>query len=67
MSHQSMVLGGDTEWLQAVSEQEYLAALADLRAKPGSLQHFRIARLGFVVADRVVEFYAVGWDFVSSE
>ena len=32
MSHQSIVLGGSTEWLEEVSEQEYLAALTELRA-----------------------------------
>lgn len=32
MSHQSIVLGGDTEWLEEVSEQDYLAAVANLRA-----------------------------------
>jgi hypothetical protein len=32
MSHQSIVLGGSTEWLEGVSEQEYLAAVATLRA-----------------------------------
>jgi quercetin dioxygenase-like cupin family protein len=31
MSHQSIVLGGGTEWLEEVSEQDYLAAVADLR------------------------------------
>jgi quercetin dioxygenase-like cupin family protein len=30
MSHQSIVLGGDTEWLEEVSEADYLAALATL-------------------------------------
>jgi hypothetical protein len=32
MSHQSIVLGGDTEWLGEVSEQDYLAAVANLLA-----------------------------------
>ena len=32
MSHQSIVLGGGTEWLEEVSEQEYLAAIARLTA-----------------------------------
>ena len=32
MSHQSIVLGGGTEWLEEVSQQEYLAALARLTA-----------------------------------
>jgi quercetin dioxygenase-like cupin family protein len=32
MSHQSIVLGGGTEWLEEVSEQDYLAAVANLRA-----------------------------------
>jgi quercetin dioxygenase-like cupin family protein len=36
MSHHSIVLGGQTEWLEEVSEQDYLAALAQLRAdRPG--------------------------------
>jgi quercetin dioxygenase-like cupin family protein len=30
MSHQSIVLGGDTEWLEEVSEEDYLAAVATL-------------------------------------
>jgi quercetin dioxygenase-like cupin family protein len=30
MSHQSIVLGGDTEWLEEVSDADYLAALAEL-------------------------------------
>ena len=28
MSHQSIVLGGSTEWLEEVSEQDYLAAVS---------------------------------------
>ena len=36
MSHQSIVLGGGTEWLEEVSEDDYLAAVADLRL-PGAL------------------------------
>jgi quercetin dioxygenase-like cupin family protein len=36
MSHQSIVLGGSTEWLEEVSEQEYLAAVATVRADPAS-------------------------------
>jgi hypothetical protein len=32
MSDQSLVLGGGTERLEEVSEQDYLAAVADLRA-----------------------------------
>ena len=36
MSHQSIVLGGSTEWLEEVSDQEYLAAIARLTAtRPG--------------------------------
>lgn len=31
MSHQSIVLGGSAEWLEEVSEPEYLAAIAELR------------------------------------
>ena len=34
MSHQSIVLGGDTEWLEEVSEEDYLAAVANLHADP---------------------------------
>ena len=30
MSHLSTVLGGDTEWLEEVSEEDYLAAVAQL-------------------------------------
>ena len=32
MSHQSIVLGGSTQWLEEVTEQEYLAAIARLTA-----------------------------------
>jgi quercetin dioxygenase-like cupin family protein len=32
MSQQSIVLSGGTEWLEEVSEQDYLAAVVDLRA-----------------------------------
>jgi quercetin dioxygenase-like cupin family protein len=32
MSHYSIVLGGETEWLDAVSEEDYLAAVANLAA-----------------------------------
>jgi hypothetical protein len=32
MSHQSIVLGGDTEWLGEVSDQDYHAAVANLLA-----------------------------------
>ena len=35
MSHLSVVLGGSTEWLEEVTEQEYLAAVARLTATPG--------------------------------
>ena len=31
MSHQSIVLGGSAEWLEEVSQPEYLAAIAELR------------------------------------
>jgi quercetin dioxygenase-like cupin family protein len=34
LSHQSIVLGGATDWLDEVSEEEYLAAVASLRALP---------------------------------
>jgi quercetin dioxygenase-like cupin family protein len=30
MSHQSVVMGGQTEWLEEVTEQDYLAAVATL-------------------------------------
>jgi hypothetical protein len=30
MSHQSIVLGGATDWLEEVTEEEYLAAVASL-------------------------------------
>lgn len=36
MSHHSIVLGGSTEWLEEVSEQDYLATVAALRAAPAS-------------------------------
>jgi quercetin dioxygenase-like cupin family protein len=32
MTHQSVVLGGDTQWLEEVSDEEYLAAVEQLRA-----------------------------------
>jgi quercetin dioxygenase-like cupin family protein len=36
MSHQAIVMGGATQWLEEVSEQDYLAAVAHLRAdRPG--------------------------------
>ena len=37
MSHQSIVLGGSAEWLEEVSEQEYLGAIARPTAtRPGA-------------------------------
>ena len=35
MTHLSVVLGGDTEWLEEVSEPDYVAAVASLRAETG--------------------------------
>jgi hypothetical protein len=32
MPHHSIVVGGDTEWLQEVSEEDYRAAVAQLHA-----------------------------------
>jgi quercetin dioxygenase-like cupin family protein len=33
MSHHSIVLGGDTEWLEEVSEEDYQSAITTLRAR----------------------------------
>jgi hypothetical protein len=32
MSHHSIVLGGDTEWLEEVSEEDYRSAIIELHA-----------------------------------